>query len=592
MPLSTNSHLSSRKSLIYFFTISIFLGGLLSLNTSSKFNVAEGLSKASIVITASQNLDNIEFSWDKLPPRKELIWQECSPGRQCARLIVPLNYSDPEGEEAVIAVIRKPSTLPETSSNYRGPVLFNPGGPGASGIDMIQGPSGDLFGVLLGPQFDIVGFDPRGIGHSTPRVSIFRTAEERAIWESRSLYNTDDAVDHTWARARVRSQLAGERNHIHLRHINSDQTARDMLRIVEAHGRTKIQYWGFSYGSILGATFASMFPDKIERFIIDAVADSENYYATLWSNNLIDTDKAMESFYTGCADAGPDKCLFWAPSPDDIRQNLTNLYKSVQSQPVPVKSDRSYGVVDYNMLHYLVFRSLYTPFASFQRLARGLAELAAGDGTAVLEWTDPPPFECSQDSSKFLEKNSIEASTAIMCNDGVDIPGDLQYAQKHFEMMSKKSEFGKIWSAIVTNCAGWPKFPKDHFQGPFVANTSYPMLVIGNTADPVTPLWAAKKMSRGFNNSVVLTQNSAGHTSVSSPSLCTVKHVRQYFTDGKLPEPGTVCEVDAGPFDKEEGLEEGTAQGRLTMHMSEEDKLIFNALKELSRLGLPFMHVV
>ncbi|KAF8816535.1 hypothetical protein BYT27DRAFT_7182119 [Phlegmacium glaucopus] len=591
MPLSINLHLSNRKSLIYFLTISTLLGGLLSLNTSSKYNAAEDLSKAPTVNIPSQNLDNIEFSWDKLTPMKELIWQQCFPGRQCARLIVPLNYSDPEGEEAVIAVIRKPSTLPETSSNYRGPVLFNPGGPGGSGIDIIQA-GGDFFSVLLGPQFDIVGFDPRGVGHSTPRVAIFRTATERGIWESRGLYKEEDAVAHTWARARVRSQLAGERNHIHLRHINSDQTARDMLRIVEAHGRTKIQYWGFSYGSVLGATFASMFPDKIERFIIDAVVDSENYYATLWSNNLMDTDKAMESFYTGCADAGPDKCLFWAPSPDDIRQNLTNLYKSVQSQPMPVKSDRAYGVVDYNMLHTIVFSSLYAPFITFQRLARGLAELAAGDGTTMLEWIGLPPIRCSQDPSRWLKYNSFEAMIAIMCNDGVDIPADLQYAQKYFEMMSKKSEFGKIWSVMVANCAGWPKFPKDHFQGPFVANTSYPMLVIGNTADPVTPLWAAKKMSRGFNNSVVLTQNSAGHTSISSPSLCTAKHVRQYFADGKLPEPGTVCEVDAGPFDSEERLEEGTEQGKLTMHMSEEDKSIFNGVKELSRLGLPFMRVV
>ncbi|KAF8813567.1 hypothetical protein BYT27DRAFT_7044549, partial [Phlegmacium glaucopus] len=217
----------------------------------------------------------------------------------------------------------------------------------------------------------------------------------------------------------------------------------------------------------------------------------------------------------------------------------TNLYKSVQSRPVPVKSDRSYGLVDYNMLHNLVFRSLYAPFASFQRLARGLAELAAGDGTTVLEWADPPPFECSQDSSKLLEANTPEASTAILCNDGVDIPGDLQYAQKHFDMMSRRSEFGKIWSAIVTNCASFCGKYKLSHAGHW-QHSRYDL------QDPVTPF--AKKMSRGFNNSVVLTQNSAGHASISSPSLCTVKHVRQYFTDGKLPEPGTVCEVDAGPF--------------------------------------------
>jgi hypothetical protein len=108
------------------------------------------------------------------------------------------------------------------------------------------------------------------------------------------------------------------------------------------------------------------------------------------------------------------------------------------------------------MLHGIVFNTLYTPFASFQRLARVLSELAAGDGTALLEWyqlLDSPPFECSPDPSQLLENNFAEASTAILCNDGVDIPGDLQYARKYFDMLSKTSEFGKLWSTIAINCA-------------------------------------------------------------------------------------------------------------------------------------------
>jgi hypothetical protein len=159
----------------------------------------------------------------------------------------------------------------------------------------------------------------------------------------------------------------------------------------------------------------------------------------------------MESFYTGCADAGPDRCAFWAPSPDDIRQNLTNLYESIRVQPVPVKTDRTYGYVDHKMLHMLVFGSLYFPLGTFRPLAQLLAELAAGDGTMAL--MTPPPFECSEDSSKGLERNSLEAQDAIICNDGVNIPADLQSAQKHFEMMSKVSEFGNIWASIRIRCA-------------------------------------------------------------------------------------------------------------------------------------------
>jgi hypothetical protein len=201
---------------------------------------------------------------------------------------------------------------------------------------------------------------------------------------------------------------------------------------------------------------------------MDGVVDSENYFASkfnlnvklsvclnfiyftpfyiaLWSNNLLDTDKTMESFYTGCADAGPERCAFWAPSSDDIRQNLTNLYNSLSVQPIPVKSGNTYGYVDYKMLHLLVFYSLYAPFANFRRLARGLADLAAGNGAIVLKEMTSSPFECSRDS-KDLEQNSLEAMFAIQCIDGADVPADLHSAQKFSERMSNMSEFGNLWA--------------------------------------------------------------------------------------------------------------------------------------------------
>ena len=161
----------------------------------------------------------------------------------------------------------------------------------------------------------------------------------------------------------------------------------------------------------------------------------------------------MDSFYTGCADAGPDRCAFWAPSPDDIHQNLTNLYNSISVQPVPGKAGNIYGYVDYRMLHSMVFQSLYFPFATYRHLAQGLADLAAGNGSIVLKAMTPPTFECSGDSSKGLEQNIIEAQIAILCNDGINIPADLHSAQKHFEMMSNISEFGNAWATIRVQCA-------------------------------------------------------------------------------------------------------------------------------------------
>ncbi|PPR04800.1 hypothetical protein CVT26_012973 [Gymnopilus dilepis] len=566
-----------------------FIGGVAFLsNWSSNYNPRPVVTSSAV---------SSEFSWEKLVPSKRLVWQDCYPDRQCARLIVPLNYSDPEGPEAVIALIRKPSFFKEGSSLYRGPILFNPGGPGGSGVDTILS-RGDSLSTILGPQYDIVGFDPRGIARSTPRASFFKTDVERALYGSiQAGLVTNSTLPRAWAKAQVLGQLAAETDNGYLRHINTENTARDMLSIVEAHGRDKLQYWGFSYGTVLGASFAALFPDKIERMVIDGVADSENYYATLWSNNLLDTDKTFESFLTGCAVAGPEGCKFWAPTPKDIERNITALYDAIRSKPIPMKTEKSYGLLDYEMLRSVIFRALYSPYATFAGLAEDLAALAAGDGTGIFDKVSQPPYQCDCDSSRHQFDQVGDATFAVACNDGDDVPRDLESAKEHFEMLTKASSWADKWAGIRLGCAGWPRFPKDHFQGPFEANTSHPILLIGNTADPVTPLWAAKKMSKGFKNSVVLIQDSAGHCSLSAPSTCTQLHIRAYFATGRLPKPGTVCQPIGTPFSIHDydfgalgsGLaEEQVSQKALLAGMTEDEKEVLAAVVDLSRN--PFVH--
>ncbi|KAF8960264.1 TAP-like protein-domain-containing protein [Flammula alnicola] len=504
-----------------------------------------------------------EFSWERLPPRKELEWRDCFQGRQCARLIVPLNHSDPLGElEAVIALIRKPSIFPPDSDSYRGPILFNPGGPGGSGVDFIQGLRGDCLAQSLVLSSILWASIRVVLGVPPPRI-VFQDGRRACDMGQGSSVANDSAegVARTWAH----------------------QTARDMLSIVEAHGRYKLQYWGFSYGTVLGATFASLFPDKSSASSLMVLLTP----MTKWSNNLVDAGKALESFFIGCAEAGPDGCDFWAPTPKDIRQNLTRLYDSVRSSPLPIKSRSTYGLLDYSGLRTVVFTALYSPYALFPLLARGLAELAAGNGTPIFERLSDPPFQCSCDPSEHMFDVHRDASTAIICNDNHEIPNNLEWTEKYFETMGKASpEFGDMWSTGLIACQGWPKFPKINFQGPFEANTSHPILLIGNTADPVTPLWGAHKMSRGFNGSVVLTQDSAGHCSVSGPSLCTQQNIRKYFLDGTLPEPDTVCNVTESPFpEASSGFDPAYEQFLLTM--DSDDREMFAAVLELSKI--PFV---
>ncbi|KAJ6487393.1 Alpha/Beta hydrolase protein [Mycena vitilis] len=492
-----------------------------------------------------------EFQWDKIVPTEELIWIDCYSGNQCARLKVPLDYYHPEDAAAAIAIIRVHSGVPHDSPEYRGPVLINPGGPGGSGVDIVLR-RGSQFSAILGPEFDIVGFDPRGIGRSTPRVSFFDTRVEREIWSQSkprgvSMNSSTAALPGAWARSAVYGRLAEARDEGSLRFINTDHTARDMLRIIQAHSREKIQYWGFSYGSVLGATFATMFPENVGRIVIDGVADAEDYFATAWSDNLIDTEKAWMSFVHGCVAAGPSGCAFYAATPAAILENLEIISASLRVRPIPVWTNTLFGVVDYSRLRWTIFRSLYGPYAYFPKLAQALADLFVGNGTALFEMEEGPQFRCNCDPTTYAFELVVEAGDAVICNDGQQIPRDYESFLAHYEIVREASQWGDVWPPWMA-CVAWPEFSNDHFRGPFIANTSFPILVVGNTAGPLILGSLAKKMSQGFTGSVVLTQASAGHTSFAAPSVCTQKHVRQYFREGTLPKPNTVCPVIGDPF--------------------------------------------
>ncbi|KAJ8697530.1 hypothetical protein PTI98_004324 [Pleurotus ostreatus] len=195
----------------------------------------------------AQDASQDGFIWDKLETSTELKWTDCYAQLQCARLQVPLNYSDPEGDAASIAVTRLPSPLAGTDG-YKGPILIIPGGPGGSGVELVL-ENGVLLSQVLGPNFDFVSFDPRGVGRSTPRASFFDTEAQRRFFDtSFGVINaTSDGLARIWARAQITGALATQHNQNNIfEHFNTESTARDMLRIVEAHGRRNIQAWGFS----------------------------------------------------------------------------------------------------------------------------------------------------------------------------------------------------------------------------------------------------------------------------------------------------------------------------------------------------------
>ncbi|KAK1235215.1 hypothetical protein PQX77_001570 [Marasmius sp. AFHP31] len=496
---------------------------------------------------------------------------------------VPLDYNNPDGDKAAIAIVRLPANVSTDSQDYRGPILFNPGGPGGSGVvDVVQ--SGSLYRGILGPQFDLVGFDPRGVSRSTPRIEFYGSQAERAFsfpGSAAELNQSTVSVESWWADSQVMGTLAYERGKDYLGHINTANSAMDMLSIVEAHGQEKLQYWGFSYGSVLGYTFAAMFPDKVERLIIDGVVDIEDHYRTRWINAAEDTDKTLQWFFQSCKDAGPKACAFYEDSTEAMNTKFQGIYTRLNEDPIPVRTNESYGVIDYGSLRpALLSEGLYVP-NSWPTWARILQDLTEGNGLSFWNKFGGSAFECDCDSTTHPINNVLESMIAYICNDGDAVPPGVDAARAWYkEAVQLYGSWGTVRASHRIACSGWsPEIPKSQFRGLIRGDTSFPMLIIGNTADPVTPLSAAKKVSQQFPGSVVLEQNSPGHGSLSVPTECTIKAVKEYFVNGTLPEQGTICPMKFTLF-PDPSATNATSKRDL---MSVEDIELADAMRELAR---------
>ncbi|KAF7367704.1 AB hydrolase-1 domain-containing protein [Mycena sanguinolenta] len=489
----------------------------------------------SVVLSSALVVQSAEtFLWDQLTPSEDLQWVQCYSTFQCARLEVPFDYSNENVGTAAIAIEA----------------------PGGSGVDTIVS-MGASFQVILGNEsslYDIVGFDPRGVRYSTPIASFFETDAERALWNAGSLPTSlnasSNAIPNAWGRAHLLGALAAQRDASQiLKYLTTDNVARDMLRITQKFGFDKLQYYGVSYGSILGATFAALFPDKVERIIIDGVLDPEAWFSANLTIEATDTDKALLTFFDGCAAAGPDLCAFYRPTAAAIAERLTALTDSIRMQPVPAITPAGYGLVDYSLLRMTIFESLYDLYSAFPALARGLAALENGDGTVLYSILAQAPFQC--DNSSEISLPIDDSPVAIQCGDAVEVTDSIQQLVEYYENSAKTSQFTEFLVGTGRiSCSGWQVYREGRFLGPVsAANTSFPLLLIANTADPVTPKIAALKAQAGFPGSVLLTQDSPGHTSATAPSLCTYGYIREYLVNGVFPTPGTICSVDATLFE-------------------------------------------
>ncbi|KAK4451353.1 TAP-like protein-domain-containing protein [Podospora aff. communis PSN243] len=544
---------------------------------------------------SSQNDSQHEnpFNWADISPSRTLTWHPCyttpsnPSGLDCARLDIPLDWLAPsESHRVILAIVR----LRATSQPSRGPIIFNPGGPGGSGIWSLRDHGRDLQ-TIVGEDYDIVSFDPRGVGASVPRVECWGSQMDRMFWEMQASAEVLDAhegaVYGAFARAAALSRVCeaaqGGEEGI-LRHVGTTYHARDMIEVWEQMVGKEgggLRYWGFSYGTVLGGTFAAMYPDKVERMVCDGNVDLNEWYQRVdYVNFVRDTDKVMGAFYFFCHQAGPLRCGFWAETPAKVRERLEHLLAQLRITPIIIPSSTGEPgtslpeLVTYSHVIRMLATALYQPIYRFQRVASVLAALEAGDGrpyqayTSLDQPSSPFPFCPTEDTTPSppadAEEGTPDSFAAILCTDGEPFTHTpTSYLTYTRSILNLSIVVGGEQATTRVSCAGRTVRSKWRFAGPFEGNTSFPILFVNNVADNVTPLVSARNNSAGFPGSVVLVQNSYGHTSLAAASRCTAGWVRGYFREGKMPGAGTVCEGDGVPFgDSGVGYgEEGPVEG-------------------------------
>ncbi|KAF9693331.1 hypothetical protein EKO04_008759 [Ascochyta lentis] len=497
---------------------------------------------------ARQNNVTSVSSFDELTPSADIVWTPCFENFTCSLLEVPLDYSNHSVGTVNLAITKKPGDSEDARE-----VLLNSGGPGGSSVAMVISDY-ETVQSKIGAQYSLIGIDPRGMANSGPSSDRFPGSS--SIARNAFLAEIYTPPD-------ITSDYALRQNHEYMRgygqwcssvyavnntakYASTVATAQDMLHYIELRAKSKgeppeeakLWYYGISYGTILGGTFASLYPDRIGRMIIDSVMDLEDHYNGGWEKSIVDNDEAARYLFKRCFEAGPKLCQFHqnATSWEELERRYTDIMYTLVNSPIGVGDHQlaeigaELGVTltptlfTWRDLVNYMFTTAYLLYPAsheemdviLMELQTGVVQLlAAASVKSQISSTAPGSFvENMHNASLYGGLNTVYQSGPI-CS--------------HLDVSPPKSQV---------------------FDGvPRVPSTSAPILLISMLLDPVTPLPAARKMHSLFPGSGLLIGNNSGHCAHFQKSECLSTYEKQYMLDGTLPPPDTTCEVDQpNPF--------------------------------------------
>ncbi|MEQ1737015.1 MAG: alpha/beta hydrolase [Rhodoglobus sp.] len=454
-----------------------------------------------------------------------LVWRGCGGGLQCTTAEAPMNWDDPAQDTIELALVRQPAT-----GQRLGSLLVNPGGPGASGYDFVVDSIDFATSERLQQSYDIVGFDPRGVGHSTA-VSCGPPSflDEYNYGIIPGEFGSDAWIQANRDFGAEFGAACLENTGPLLQYVDTISAARDLDLLRAVLGDEKLNFLGYSYGTFLGATYADLYPEKTGRLVLDGALDPATTDFDVTATQAVGFESALRAYLDDCI--GQETCPFESTTESAMKQ-IGSLLASLQASPLTGEDGRELGA---GTMFIAIILPLYNQ-DTWRYLDDLFSEVMGGKTDTAFLLADA--YNGRQFDGSYLD-NSTEAFVSINCLDYVGDYSTETLRAQAAELAELAPVFGPRMSYGV-GCAAWP-FPATRVREPITAAGSSDILVVGTTNDPATPYVWAVALADELENGHLITYHGEGHTAYNKSNACVNDAVDDYFIEGTVPEADPDC---------------------------------------------------
>ena len=444
---------------------------------------------------------------------------------ECGYLPVPINYDEPDSETLPMFVLR--ARFPGQTDRI-GSLVVNPGGPGASGADAVLALSQSLPEDVL-RRFDLVGFDPRGVGLTTP-VKCFTDQQKDQFFSDEPRPVTPEQLNAVLGLYDDVAASCADEYGDALGAFDTVDTARDMDRLRASLGEDQLTFLGYSYGTTLGSTYAELFPEQVRAMVLDGAVDPDLDEVADAEAGAAGLEAGFDAFAANCT-----ALVSGCPVGGNPRQFVNDLLTQAAAAPIPSSVPGETRQATPGTVMTAVLSAMYDP-ARWPQLSQGLRAAQAGDSAGLFSLAD----SYAQRLDDGTYSNLFDANLAINCADTSEddaVPRE-QVAQLAADWNTRYPLFGADSAAALYACTAWdaPRTPLPQRD----AEGSAPILVVGNSGDPITPVQGAVDMATDLTAGVLVTWQGQGHTSYPKTD-CVTGAVDQYLIDLVVPQDGLTC---------------------------------------------------